>query len=275
MDIVGSMLNASDRVLFVVKKIGAIGAPCIFLVMRFVLFFKRKKNNNNNIFLSDRIKIYSDTINNSEKFKLAFSDNKLILENELAWEFIYGDAVVYKNIKGFIPKIVMDDMVDFYNGLLPCCVNLYMVKTKPSQASLEKSSFLWHTDGYPAACKHLKYYIYLSDVGDDDGPFSYHDFENSRKLINRDGFKPNFPERVQSNNKLSHLLNTGYKTVCGTIGSSFTFSDSDLVHRAGEVKNKPRNAIVFEFLPGNGKDYYRNGNRSMDSFTEAIRYWLS
>jgi hypothetical protein len=228
-----------------------------------------------NVLCKQPVRAYTEQVSNLDEVLTLFNADGLQRSQELSWTTTYGNAALYEKIKPYIPREIFDDMRAYFGGLDPCCVNLYITETSATESQLSESSYLWHTDGYPAFCKHLKLFVYLTEVGQDDGPFSYHSYEFSQDLMHAKGFDPHFPGRIASNKEFHAVLNSGFNTMCGKIGTSFVFSDSEIIHRAGQVKNTARKALVFEFLPGNGKSYHQNGNLSMVSASHAIRFWAA
>lgn len=162
-----------------------------------------------NFFKNVYFKYFLNTIIH-EKFPLNWLNETSQIKNPL------------KNIKG-LRELLQDDIFPIANSLLGCdleCFRCIAFRTKNSnKKETFNSQSQWHTDGDPE--NFLKFMLYLNDVDDYNGPFTYK--------------KNNFEK-----NELK---------VTGSAGTSIFFRSSKLLHKGSNTINNYRDSIIFLFIP--------------------------
>ena len=150
---------------------------------------------------------------------------------------------VFPELSKLITKDVIEFLSKYYTSHFTIsyiyCARNYHVPLEIRE-KFETFSNFWHNDKQPPS--EIKYFVYISDVTEKDGPFHVHTKDKSAELLNM-GFGDRF------NYKLSEdvLENPKYLTkMTGPAGTSFFGNASLCLHRAGDPdEGHSRDLIQF------------------------------
>lgn len=113
-------------------------------------------------------------------------------------------------------------------------------KEKFKNESIYSENF--HCDKYVGT--HYKQFIYLNDVSDSNGPFTYLTKSGTKKFVKKFNFKNRFTNDIVKGNY------TDYENyLIGKAGSSILVNTTECLHRAGiPHKGKYRDVIVITYV---------------------------
>lgn len=145
-----------------------------------------------------------------EKFPLTWLNETSQIKNPL------------KNISG-LNELLKNNILPVANQLsesnLECFkCTAFRTKNKNEKETYNSQSH-WHTDGDPKC--FLKFMLYLNDVDDMNGPFTYKKVNSDQKEV-----------RVK-----------------GSLGTTIFFRSAKLVHKGSNTIKRHRDAIIFVFSP--------------------------
>lgn len=217
------------------------------------------------------LEVLGDQINFDENFYSTVSRlSKGVKESILENHEIQANAKSVKSTKNFISDIRY--LCDFYyrNYLEDCvfgsyvyCDNIKIYET-PVGLKDEKSSWLWHLDNNPR--EQIKILMYLTDVEEGSGPFTYLSDPHGRAVkastrrvdhknwCTSKGLHASKFCSWHSSRVSAHAMDTMIKNGCnevpvyGKIGTSILF-DNNIIHKGSLPKIKPRVAITMQFRP--------------------------
>jgi hypothetical protein len=150
-------------------------------------------------------------------------------------------------VKFYLSKEVLE-IVSTYLGYIPQIYEIYVEKTLPVGEAEKVFSQNWHRD--PEEKRTLKVFLYLSDVTEQAGPFTYLQgsaptglgkYKNIFRQQLPRGSYPNEIDLIKKVNDKDFLVATGKK---GTI----IFCDTAGLHRGGYAKSQPR-IMATAFFP--------------------------
>ena len=114
----------------------------------------------------------------------------------------------------------------------------------------ETASLLWHADNHYDQV--LKFFIYMSDVTEDDAPFEYIRHPKTKKAVH---IKPQMPQLYPQGRipfqLIDQLVRSGYESVkvTGEAGTAMLLNDK-IIHRANFAhKGHHRDALMIQFSP--------------------------
>jgi hypothetical protein len=126
-------------------------------------------------------------------------------------------------------------------GVDPLAIGITLYRNRATQ-DRRLISADWHFDRRPT--DWLRYFIYLSNVDSDAGPFQFIDLPHSRQLT-RQGFRrqsPSWQSRVEASSGIHRLL--------GDAGSGLVINVERLLHRAGiPAPGRHRDMLEIIFKP--------------------------
>lgn len=165
---------------------------------------------------------------------------------------IYSRAIrdPHKNFPE-ISKLITRDVVSFLSGYYKShfkIKHIYCGKNFHVPEDLRKKhemfSNFWHCDRTLAS--ELKYFVYMSDVTEKDGPFHVQPINRTKELI-----KMGFGNRDHYDLPLNVLEDPAYMVkMTGSCGTSFFGNATVCLHRAGDPEpNHTRNLIQFIIVP--------------------------
>lgn len=168
-------------------------------------------------------------------------------------------------VKFYLSKEVLE-IVSTYLGYVPQIYEIYVEKTLPVGEAEKVFSQNWHRD--PEEKRTLKVFLYLSDVTEQAGPFTYLQgsaptglgkYKNIFRQQLPRGSYPNESDLLKKVNDKDCLVATGKK---GTI----IFCDTAGLHRGGYAKTEPR-IMATAFFPSKA---YTLPSRLLYSKTEKL-----
>lgn len=146
-----------------------------------------------------------------------------------------------------VSKLITNDVISFLKkyykshftiSYIQCHRNYFV----PEEIRKEHEMFsnFWHFDLDPVS--QIKFFVYLSDVTEDDGPFTVQSISRTKELIDK-----GFGSRSDYDLPSDILENPSYvNKMTGPAGTSFFGRPSACIHRAGDPqKNHYRDAITF------------------------------
>tara|TARA_Y100000389_G_scaffold162207_1_gene164915 strand:+ start:3827 stop:4543 length:717 start_codon:yes stop_codon:yes gene_type:complete len=199
---------------------------------------------NNIIENIDNYNIYiNNIINNLHNCK-----SKPFIQNKSSIYDINNNTNINKNIKNLMKIIIPYFEKQIYNSYLDI-IDIKLLKHFKGNHSNE-GAFNWHIDNHPDYIINI--IIYLNDVDNENsGGFQYITNKNNNKCVKYE--YNNRPGGIIMNNLLNddkYLKNT----VLGNKGKIFYFNNN-IVHRASNVLNKDRFAIILQVAPNMFKIY--------------------
>lgn len=134
--------------------------------------------------------------------------------------------------------------------------NIELRRTKYFDKSLEINSNVYsenyHVDKYVNT--HVKQFIYLTDVDENSGPFSYIDKKNTKNFVKEYQYRDRFSIKIDGNKNLE--TKKFEKKFTGKIGSSLIVNTTECLHRAGiPVEGKHRDIITITYIAVPEKKY--------------------
>ena len=222
----------------------------------------------NNIFSFDE-EYYNHITCIREKLKTLFScrSNTFRSNFAIALQNIYLveeelEIIVAKYLKPYLEEKVFKSHIH--------CDNIKIYKTPPS-TNLPASSWLWHIDNNPR--EQIKVMIYLDDVGEDTGPFTYLKNKAGQAIkasstnvdyrqwaLNEGQTKEKSQRHVAEDiewdgsrippHVIDHFIKKGsvVQNCCSTAGTALLF-DNNIIHRGMIPTKKARLAATFQFKP--------------------------
>ncbi len=163
-----------------------------------------------------------------------------------------SESIAYLHHRSFCSKVNQEQLIGWvdnnfgdalrsYYGSHYRILSLGVYRTKMTPKLHDKSSQQWHTDNHPPGL--LKGFTYLSDVQDEDGPFSTIVGSNrNRKLLCQSDAAHRFNE--QSIAPFKHQI----KRVTGPKGTSF-IGNANAVHCGPPPQRRDRTVLNLYFLP--------------------------
>ena len=222
----------------------------------------------NNIFLFDE-EYYGHIARIREKLKTLFSceSNTFRSNFAIALQDIYLveeelEIIVAQYLKPYLERQVFKSHIH--------CDNIKIFKTPPSN-NPPASSWLWHIDNNPR--EQIKVMIYLDDVDEDTGPFTYLESKAGQAIkassTNVD-YRQWALDEIQAKERsqrhvaadiewhgsrvpphvIDHFIKKGsiVQSFCSTAGAALLF-DNNIIHRGTIPIKKARLAATFQFKP--------------------------
>lgn len=186
------------------------------------------------------INCLAEQIRENIEGKLGTSNEHLCIKFHNIWE-LYG----LQKMADFVCPLIENQIYG-----CPIVVNeVHIYKNLP--CNQPDSSWLWHFDN---CCEEkIKWLVYLSDVGEDNGSFEY--LEKSNEPIKRKSTKygPKIEKPLNGHfyNGISNYIDAGYHTkkTIGPTGTNILFNPN-CVHRATSPTKEPyRTCMIFTFRP--------------------------
>lgn len=168
----------------------------------------------------------------------------------------YNDKIYCRHIKNpainfpEVSQLLSDDVKEMVQGYfnsdftikhIACWRNYYV----PDELKkFEMFSNFWHFDHREIS--ELKYFVYMSNVSDDDGPFHVQSIKRTKELM-----KMGFKNRQDYGISQQILEDPEYvKKITGKIGTSYFGNANVCLHRAGDPsEGHQRDLIQFVFVP--------------------------
>lgn len=183
-----------------------------------------------------------------EKFNKLINDpnNSKILseyENKTYLKMINEPYKIFPEVGKLITNDVLAFLHKYYKSNFEIshiqCHRNYFVPTE-IRVKHEMFSNFWHFDLDPIS--QIKYFVYLSDVTEQDGPFHVQSISRTKELIDM-----GFGNRNEYKLSPDVLEDPKYVVkVTGPAGTSFFGRPSSCIHRAGDPEeNHYRDAITF------------------------------
>lgn len=162
-----------------------------------------------------------------------------LYEHPILMQFVLSDPIVEIYIKyfGYIPRL--------------SSIGLYV---SPVNSSVKRSQ-LWHWDGNDP--RNVKCFINVSDVGPDDGPFTFIPAKASTDVAIRAGNRWRSPDVSEDFEKQHAVAATGKP------GSGAFVDTAKCLHYGSRTKNSTRIVFMFQYLDfatqkDPGVNYYRD-----------------
>ena len=217
------------------------------------------------------LEVLNDKLNFDEGFHSAINRLSCSVKSSIEQKHvIQANAKSVESTEDFLPDIQY--LCDFYYreylesnifGSYAYCDNVKIYET-PVGLKDEKSSWLWHLDNNPK--EQIKILVYLTDVKEDSGPFTYLsdpsglavkastrrvDYKNwcTSKGMHMSKYCSWHSSRV-SVGAMNTMIKNGCNqtSVCGKMGTSILF-DNNIIHKGSLPKVKSRIAMTMQFRP--------------------------
>jgi hypothetical protein len=168
-------------------------------------------------------------------------------------DYTHGVSTTHTDLRACIPQVpdlinteIKDVVHSYYDSYFkPVRINIWRNRHVPSSIVSESEVFsnYWHFD--PHTTDHLKLFVNLSDVSEDDGPFHYITKTESAEIANdsynrsEDGTPNGIVEEAANVRKFTGLKGT--TAICNTTTN---------LHRAGiPVEGSQRDLLQMVFAP--------------------------
>ena len=215
-------------------------------------FFKKniiKKNYQNNHIISEYMKngyVKLDSIpphEIDELTSLLDKYNPLKIQKDYTYSFVINDELLSK-IKDIINKNLLDflkNFSNFYNMKIKLGnVRITRNYSVPKNCNKEAYSNLFHSDAY--TCNLFKIFINLQDVSEAEGPLILVKNNKAKLFLKESGYR-NRNLYIKENNNDYYYVNSGKK------GDILLCSTTELLHRAGDIKEgKSRDVLFLDFV---------------------------
>jgi hypothetical protein len=214
---------------------------------------------------------FNNSYDKSLILKLQEKFNALMIDDKYSYPYAgYNDkiykreminpAVNFPELSSLITEDVIKIVEGYYtNGCFTIkhigCGKNYHVPEK-IRKDHEMFSNFWHFDFNETS--EMKYFVYMSDVTEKDGPFHAQTKSRTQELI-----KMGFDNRTNYGLPLDVLEDPKHvQKMKGPVGTSFFGHPAVIVHRAGDpFEGHVRNLVQFEFAPAKEKlpkDWIKN-----------------
>ena len=215
-------------------------------------FFKKNimnKNYQNNHIISEYMKngyVKLDSIpphEIDELTSLLDKYNPLKIQKDYTYSFVINDELLSK-IKDIINKNLLDflkNFSNFYNMKIKLGnVRITRNYSVPKNYNKEAYSNLFHSDAY--TCNLFKIFINLQDVSEAEGPLILVKNNKAKLFLKESGYR-NRNLYIKENNNDYYYVNSGKK------GDILLCSTTELLHRAGDIKEgKSRDVLFLDFV---------------------------
>ena len=186
------------------------------------------------------------------KFQSLIEDDKYSkpiaeYENQVYSRIINEPYKIFPELSKLITNDVLSFLSKYYTSNFTIkhiqCHKNYSVPLEIRKQHEMFSNF-WHFDLDPVS--QIKYFVYMSDVTEQDGPFHVQSKDRTRELIkmgfgNRNDYK--LPQNILEDQ-------TYVNRITGPAGTSFFGNATSCLHRAGDLEsNHIRDAITFTIDP--------------------------
>ena len=225
---------------------------------------KIKKENSElyNLIVNGCTKV-NNSCKSSEIKKMQEKFEKLMSDDKYSFSYAGYDGVTYKRemidpavnfpeISSLITDEVIKTVEGYYsNGCftiehIACGKNFYVPEN--IRKNHEMFSNFWHFDFNKIS--EVKYFVYMSDVTEKDGPFHTLTKSRTKEIIEK-----GFNNRNDYNMPIEILEDPEHLTkMTGPTGTAFLGHPAVVLHRAGDPEvGRYRNMIQFLFQPSNEK----------------------
>ena len=147
-------------------------------------------------------------------------------------------------------KVALDakllEIVAGYLGMWPCLHSIGAWLNYPTNAAAT-SSQLWHHD--PEDLKIIKAFIYLEDVGEENGPFTYIPRTHPFGADVIEAAKQKTKERLEDN-QISNVFAPHAWRVCTGPANTMILADTVGYHRGGKPTSGQRILVTFTYTSG-------------------------
>jgi len=192
--------------------------------------------------------------NLQKKYQILMNDDNYSFTHSKSEKHDFGrmirdPSIVFPEISQLITKDVLALVSRYYNTNFTIsniqCARNYHVPIE-IRKDFETFSNFWHQDKDPIS--QCKYFVYLSDVTEEDGPFHVLTKKRTKELINS-----GFGNRDENKISQKVLEDSQYLTkMMGPAGTSFFGCPPLCLHRAGDPeKGHFRDLIQFTFKSSN------------------------
>lgn len=188
--------------------------------------------------------------NLQKKYQILMNDDNHSFTHSKSKEYDFGrmirdPSIIFPEISQLITKDVLALVGEYYNTNF-IISNIQCARNYPVPIEIRKEfetfSNFWHQDKDPVS--QCKYFVYLSDVSEADGPFNVLTKKRTKELINS-GFGN------RDNNKISQEIledPINLTKMMGPAGTSFFGCPPLCLHRAGDPeKGHFRDMVQFTF----------------------------
>lgn len=218
----------------------------------------KTKNPNLYNLKTDHYALFNNTYDASVVDSLKKKYDSLIEDEQLSFPTAGFEGKIYcKHIrdpaKNFpeLSQLLTDDVQDMVKGYfnsnftvkhIVCWRNYHV--PEDIRKDHEMFSNFWHFDRREIS--ELKYFVYMSDVSESDGPFHVQSINRTKELM-----KKGFKNRADYGIPLEILEDPQYvQKVVGKIGTSYFGNANVCLHRAGDpFEGHLRDVIQFVFVP--------------------------
>lgn len=210
----------------------------------------------------------------SKKFNMLVEDEKYSFPTSGYDGKIYQRAI--KDPEKCFPeitKLITDDVIKFVSGYYKTnfkikyilCVKNYPVP-KEIQENNEMFSNFWHMDKHNASW--LKFFVYLSNVTEKDGPFHIQSKIHTKELV-----KMGFGNRDHYDLPLDTLENPEFvNKMTGSIGTTMFADVATCLHRAGIPEEGHHRNMVQIFLEPTKNPISKDWVNDVEEYTDLKYY---
>lgn len=134
------------------------------------------------------------------------------------------------------PRLVA--AVTAYFGEVPYLLSSELIRSRRTAASPAwKKSQLWHFDHNDT--RVLKLFVYLNDVGDNNGPFTYIPMHPAQARL------PYLPVHKSDAQITRHLGSNTERSITGAQGTTFLIDTARLLHRGSRIDNDTTRLVLI------------------------------
>lgn len=178
---------------------------------------------------------------------------------------------INNNLFNLLSKLISEqkDLIKNLREFYSCPIvvsNIELKRTKYLDKSVEINKNVYsenyHIDKYLNT--HVKQFIYLTDVDEKSGPFTYIDKKDTKKFITKYKYKNRFSINVNESQNLEKK--EFEKKYIGKMGSSLVVNTTECLHRAGiPIKGNFRDIITITYV-ASPEAKYRNEKHFIEKF---------
>lgn len=201
--------------------------------------------------IENAAKIYSERLSSDDKCYWPTGPDGLKKEDDIVR--MCKDVIDVPDLENIASIIIPEIEKNLYGSYVQV-QNIYVYRSPVTKID-PRMSWLWHYDNHPY--EYMKCMIYLTDVGEDDGPLEIMVDPNTGLAVKHKSYRTAYNDwRAAPNNSrfnksdMEKLHRLGYqpKKICGPKGTIIVFNEN-IIHRANVAKKNHRDVINFMIKP--------------------------
>lgn len=169
---------------------------------------------------------------------------------KMLWNYSVGHAKIYFDLNPFIRLALARRALEVVNSYMEMFSKFFyfsLAETIPNPGQGPIRSQRWHRD--PDDIKLCKMFIYVNDVDEEAGPFTYIRQSHLGGQW-RSVFEQKIPQRIRPDDgAVEKLVPREYIKVCTGKAGTVIFCDTSGLHRGGLARSKHRLMFTAEYSP--------------------------